>query len=245
MSLSENNITLIEKYLAGDLNDSEMTAFKKMESGSEAFSKEVRLQRMMIASIRMKDDDLLRSELKEEAKMIDFSSQTKSFSKYWYYAAASISAVIIACYFLLPTGDSLFTAYYSPLPESPIPRGETFHDNLYEQAMQAYSKGSFKQALDLFLTLDDGSNRGIDLFIGNCLLSLEKTEEAITYFAKAAESGNEQIQSHANWYLALAYLKADTSGEATPILKSLSESDDNMYQQKASELLSKKKWVIF
>ncbi|MEL7145565.1 MAG: hypothetical protein AAFO69_04285 [Bacteroidota bacterium] len=132
------------------------------------------------------------------------------------------------------------------MPEDPITRSEEISQSVYTAAMQLYSKGKYTQSLELLTSIkDDEHYAGRDLYVGNCLLSLDKSVEAIPHFQDAVNSSNQQIRGHAKWYLALAYLNVDKSDKASALLQELANSPGHMYQEKSLTLLDKMKWIDY
>ena len=245
MSLNDNDLWLIERYLAEELSGQEEESFQKKMSQSIEFKQEFLLQQQMLFALKQEEDRVLKAELKEYAMSTDLWKKKTSSSKIYYYIAASVSLLIIAFYFLQPSSASLYEAYYTPLPEIPNVRGDQRQDQLFK-AMQQYSIGNYEQALQLFKSVNYTDRKGeVDLYVGNCLLILNQPEEAIQTLKQVTELADDQIKSKANWYLALAYLKANNLPMAEEILTEISQREDDMYQQAAGEILAKTHWIIF
>ena len=105
MSLTENDIGLIEKYIEGSLNDKEEELFKQKLSQSSTFSEEVALRKTMIVSIKNEDKEDLRKELKAEALKYRHRTSKKSTPRKYYYAAL-IALLVTTTFLLLPNNDS-------------------------------------------------------------------------------------------------------------------------------------------
>ena len=243
MDLSDHHMSLIEKYLADELSESERAAVEEKAIQSPSFSDELELQRKMIASIRREDNQLLREELHHLADQLQITNTYQKKRHYWVYAAASVIVIICTIFLLLPSKESLFASYYHPLPESPILRGETAHDS-YATAMQKYSIGNYEEALVLLTTIYSQTyDPETELYIGSCLLSLRRAESAISYLENAAHADIQIISDHGRWYLALAYLDTGDLDQARSTLHQLSLEVDHMYQEKSKSLLKKMKWL--
>jgi tetratricopeptide (TPR) repeat protein len=108
-------------------------------------------------------------------------------------------------------------------------------------AMNAYDNKEYEQALTLLqecLEKGHASNyqNKIELHLGLSYLEVNETEKAITQFQNLV-SGENDKQAIAEWYLALAYLKAEKIEKAKTILTKLKNTVTNPYQKKASTLL--------
>ncbi len=246
MNKSENDKELIEEYLDDSLNEEKKQLFKNRLADSKSFADEVELQSTMIATIKMEERKLLKSELKEQAiRLRPFTA--KRTSRKLYYIAAAITSLVVVFYFLLPKSDSLFEAYYVPFPENPIVRSESNISNDYHKAMNYYSRGEYDKALEVFnLIKSSAGQEEILLYIGNCYLSLDQPQEAIQSFKSLIEdANNEVIKVHAEWFLALSFLESGGLEESKRILRQIKGDERNQYRQKASELLNKLRWVLY
>jgi len=245
MTLSENDINLIEKHLEEILTKEEKVIFAQKRAKSSLFDEEIELQKTMITSIRLDERKELRTALKKEVKKIDLPAHAKKSGLQYYSIAATISLLIIVGYLFLPSNDSLFEAYYSPFPENPITRSESGNTSNYGLAMHQYSIGDYQKALDTFLKMSDSSIQDeIALYKGNCFLNLDKPNEAIVSFQTAINSDNNQIVVHAQWFLALAFIMNDDKHKARELLHEIHQGE-SPYSDKASVLLKKLQWTFY
>lgn len=245
MSLSENDIELIEKHLEGILTKEEEEAFEQKEAISSSFAEEVSLQKAMIAAIKLDERKALREELKTEVKKIVLPSPSNKYRLKYYSIAATISLLIAAAYIFVPSNDSLFDAYYSPFPESPITRSESGNTSDYDVAMQQYSIGNYQKATDIFLQVNDSTiQHEIALYLSNCYLNINAPEKAILLLQTIITSENSQINTHAQWFLALAYLRDHNKQEASELLHTISQKG-TPYKEQAISLLNKLRWSFY
>lgn len=245
MALADDDIVLIEKYVDDILDRDDQKVFDEKLHSSPEFVQEVELRKSMLEAIRMEDKSILRQELKKEAKNIVLHPINQTKNRWTYAIAASIAILIAFSYFLLPSSSSLFHEYYVPFPESPITRSESGEVNDYAIAMQQYSVGDFENALATLLAIDEeGFQDEVNLYIGNCYLSLNNPEKAIDPIQKAIGSDNEQIKLQAQWYCALTYIRSGNKLQAINQLEEIA-STNNTYVNKSKILIKKLRWAVY
>lgn len=243
MSVSDNDIAIIQKYFDNEINEEELAVFEARKKSSMDFAKEVEVHQAMMGAIRVNDESLLRAELKREVKNLDITEEKRKFK--WYYAVAAISIIAMATYLILPNYSSLFKSYYTILPESPIVRNELNNSDRYAEGMQQYSLGQYEKALIIFSNLEEPKRQiELSLYIGNSFLNLRKPEEAIESLQAAVNAEKGLINDHGKWYTALAHLANEDKQQAKEVLTNLS-SYENSYQEKAQSLLDELTWTFF
>jgi len=210
MKLSEDDIELIEKYFSESLSEEEYQYLKERELQSTLFTEEKELQSTMIAALRHKQKTLLKERLKEKAETIDFEKRPdRKINWKLMTIAASISLILLiqALFSIYPTYNRLFEDSFASFPAEPIARGELQNDDYY-LAMEAYSRGDFRTAVDRFKRLEEyETGEKLFLYTGNCFLELNQPELAIQELDKILLSEHVLLKTHARWYLSLAYLK--------------------------------------
>ena len=100
----------------------------------------------------------------------------------------------------------------------PIVRGDEIHTIEY-RAFLAYEAGEYHKAINLFNSVENSEDKYIQFYHGLCLLSVDKTEEAIQTLRPLTESSpgtleNMDFRQKATWYVGLAYLKQGKEQEA-------------------------------
>ncbi len=244
MELSEEDNLLITKYFDREQTESERLRFEERLKESTDFANEILLRKSMLAAIKMEGDGELRSELKLKAKSFNIHSHSKRNFKWRYFAAAMV-VLIVATYLVLPTENSLFEAYYYPLPEDQVTRNLPDNKNSYHHAMEQYSLGNYNEAIPLFHAADSETKRNeIALYLGNCYLSTDQPNKAIKYLTTAQQTESKSLKRHSSWFLALAYLKAHQREKAVDQLNFLTKNKGSHYKQ-STELLEKLKWSFY
>lgn len=244
MSLSESDILLIEKYFEEDITEEEGRLFNEKSSQSAEFAEQVALQRTMLTSLRRNEDKELRLRLKEKARQVTLSESKSTFR--WSVGVAATLLILIMGITLLPSYKSLYDKNFDPLLEQPVTRGEsTSYNSVYENAMKAYSAGDHLKALEIFEKISDPDLiHEVSLYMGNCYLITDNSEKAIVSFLSARQSANKWISNNADWYLALALIKARREIKAKEVLMEITISG-SPYKSKAKKLLKKLQWRFY
>lgn len=134
--------------------------------------------------------------------------------------------------------QALFQEYFSPVEISTTLGAEAEDD--YARARQWYAQGQCAEALPLLekaLETPNFEARPMALVLkSTCLLEAGRTEEAFTYLQQVPPTAKIPYQ-HAEWYLALAYLKAGQKTQAAEQLQRIAQEPRHLYRQKARAIL--------
>lgn len=261
----------IESYLIGEMAEKERKTFEGRMAQDEALQKAVAemkdLQADMAAlekenflaqleSIRMEleaEDSEEGSEAEktleikneeEESKddlEVESEGKVRSFPRWYFAAAAVILLLIVPFYFILKPSPSLFEQNFEAYPDPYSSRGR-ITDELREAGVD-YRDGKYAESIvhfDTHLEAFPLDSEAV-FFSGVAHLAAGESEEAISFLAPLQVTGF-LYSSPAQWYLALAYLQADQTDKAKPVLEAISKRKDtlrnkNSYREKASELL--------
>lgn len=141
-------------------------------------------------------------------------------------------------WFLRPSrAEKTFIAYYQP---EPVSRGAATCSPSLMPGIQAYRSGQYKQALQEFSQLP-AQQPCVSYYVGLTQLALNQEKEAITSLkAASADTPNEPalVRQKAEWYLALAYLKAGQITEAKQQLTTVLRQPDQPFRQVATKALA-------
>jgi tetratricopeptide (TPR) repeat protein len=134
-------------------------------------------------------------------------------------------------------GEALFRRNFEPYPSTrPVIRGDREAGS--PGALALYEAGDYKGAL---AALEDARRRDpsdpVALFYsGVCRLALGRTREAIHDLEQTLRSSDEELRAPAEWYLALARLRANELAEARTRLERVAASE-SFYRDRARALL--------
>jgi tetratricopeptide (TPR) repeat protein len=242
--LSEADYQLIERYAGNELTGDELTAFNERLK-EKSFADAVRLHVGMEAAIENVYRLELRKQLKESLppKQIGSLSTRSTKSRaiyYWTAAAIFVGCVVTALYFYSQQSKNknLFYAHYQPYPAQVVTRSSITSQ---EEALILYEQGKYAEALPLLIKLKERAKLEVDfvqiyLLIANCYLNEGDVTESLANLDLAKKSTDPNLRLHADWYYALALLKANERGKATVVLQQIKNSN-SIYSAPAANLL--------
>lgn len=212
------NKELIALYFEEKLNVEQKARFDDSMQHDEEFKAQFTFEAQLKKAIISTKKDKLRNKLKQ------LEQPKKRFNYYALFAIAASLIIALGIFKLMqPTGsisnDALFAQHFQPYSNiiAPTTRGEETKDSISE-AFRYYDIENYKIASEKFKTLYTETNTSYYLFYqGICELQLGNTEIAITLF-KAHQKYTDKLSTQTNWYLALAYLKANNKKEAKNLL---------------------------
>lgn len=231
----------LERYLAGELSDTEQTAFEKAMDAQpkleEAFRRHMLARAAVFHTAKEEWRDNKRQKLREWRAE---EKQTSSVS--WYQMAAAIAlllAIGLGIYFLQSRQSSpeeLFLAYYE-VDAAPNTRNQASESELYK-GYQAFNQQNYEEALMRWDNipadqLDNFTTNELTYYRGLSYLELGRTTEAIQQLNQIQDS---DFSDRATWYLALIWLKEGEADRARPLIQSLARRA-SPYQSKAKEVL--------
>lgn len=235
MKRSQEVFEEIESYLNGTLSSEATKAFEARVAENEALRKELALHKSLHAELGTPKELEFRALLNRISEAQAPQAQKSKFP--WKIAASIALLVGASVFFYLQTqgnDGSLFKEYYSPYAVEDQLRGTK--DNQHDAALKTYAAGDYKKAVvQLSDLLEQKPNDAhLRLYYGNCLLNLDRVEEAILIF-KSFDADNPRYE-HAQWYLAMAHLKNGDSATTKTALDNV-VTYDGIYKQQAIALL--------
>ncbi len=223
MTLSDNDIDLIEKQLTGELSVEEQEQFDARKKDSEVFAEAWQHQRQILSTFKADQQKALKDELKHLFDDVERPG-TRHLSRNWLWTAASFLAFVGVWAALNWTSPSstLLDKYYQPYPAREIVRGHT-DPGASAEIMRWYSKGDYARVVEVLEgpPFDAEPIEGQDLYLGNAYLSMGEGEKAIEVLALIAPG--DQYYQDALWYMALAYLSLEDKTKALEVLARMNQ----------------------
>lgn len=230
---------LIEKYIEGTLNKEEKKTFEKLRVEDEVFDRLAWVHDNM-AQVTKEENDPVRNMIEEFESEHTPKLQT-AFTWKKLLVAASIFIVFgLAVLYNVTrpvSADDLYESYFESYPNvvHVTVRGE--NEKEVSIAFEAYETDRYEEALTRFGELYKDRGTAFYLFyMGNALLELDRTEEAIELL-KEFSTTEDNLADKAGWYLAMAYLKMNDKESAKVELKKVVE-ERAFNATKAKELLA-------
>lgn len=211
---------LIALYFEDKLNTEQKLEFENLLRIDTEFKAQFELEQQLKTAIISTKKDALRDRLKQ-------LEQPKSNSKFYRIAIAASIIIAMGIFGLLqynttPNNSELFAEYFEPYANviAPNMRGDENTDTKTE-AFRYYDSKNFTVASKKFEKLYKTTKTSYYLFYqAICELKLENTNKAITLL-EAHKSYTDKVSEHRNWYLALAYLKANKLVKSKTLLQKI------------------------
>ena len=226
---------LIYKFLNNTLNANEKKIFASKQQEAQ-FSE-------LLAEIitEQKGRIELRKKLKTISQQQNKTLKTKKSVIRFSVASSAIAAILIIGLFLFNTDDTsdLFNHNFEPFPNVYAVKGFRGDESpLLKDALQLYDQEVYDEAVLIFEKLNDNELKGyIRLYYSIALLAvndIETSQQTLGYI-----SHNDPAYAEGQWYLALAYLKQDSTKQAIPILKNIQPYFGKKKQLQIEELIEK------
>jgi tetratricopeptide (TPR) repeat protein len=243
----EEEIELIERYLANELSESEGDAFNRRLVEDKEFSSTFREMHELVEGIKHAGRKNILAKLEEyESKFPEIEvSKTKliNISKQWYIGIAASIMVVVASSVLVykfssgSDTEGLYKEFYTSYPNivNPTQRNDT-STYLINSGFKEYDLGNYEAAVEEFQKVLELSDGDVLLYLGLSYMEIEKYEEAIIYLEKYLQTYTK-FEHQTNWYLALALIKINEVDKASSQLQKLTVSNSS-YADKAKVILN-------
>jgi predicted Zn-dependent protease len=239
-----DNTERVSRYLSGLMEAEERRAFEADAAADPALAEELSLQREMAAFLRGREQ---REARRRQLRALGQEYFTPAASggrlalsrlrRWWpaLAAAAAIAGLILAWPYLF--SPSLYEQY-ARHPPLALSEKSTDDPMDWSAAETAFNTGDYAAAaaiLERYLAQrpEDELAR---LYLGIALLELDRFEEARRFFLSLADA-EAALKDHADWYLALSYLKANDQARCRVLLRAIAPTS-SLYGR-AAELLKK------
>lgn len=235
----------IERYNAGEMDEAEKQWFRKELKGNEKLRKEVDLRSKTDTVLKNQDLMNLRNKLnaieKQRKEPIPVRKPTRTVNI--KYAAAIAGFIIIGSIALLSnrklSNDEILDHYYKPYEAASASRsGEMVKNTDYSFALDYYKIRDYRNAALYFnkvLETDPG-NMHSELLNGISNFEIRNYPEAQGSFLKVIAHNDNYYIDHAQWYLALCYLRTDEKMKALEQL-AIIEKSKTIYRKDARKIL--------
>lgn len=240
MDAREKYIEQIDRFLCGELSETEEREYRLRLKNDKAFKKLHDEQVMVKKGITYAQ----RSELKKHLSYVEAQISEKdntATASAWSYSRIAAGLLlligIISAIYIFSTGPhspGLYDRYFSPPATfAPLPvRGPATPND----AIRAYNMGDFEEADRLFrASIDRQADYRVLYYRGITNMRLKNYGIAIDLLQQVLAKNND-LQPDARWHLALSYLVQGQNQQVIPLLQELATSD-SQYQSNAVQLL--------
>ena len=234
-TLDRTTFEAIEAYVLDRMSGSERAAFEQRLTREPDLRAELELEREHIHAVEL--GGLART-LRVVAAEEHASHATghRSWGRLLAYAA-SVAVLLCATIWWFarpPLHERLFAEHFTPEPGLPVTMGAT-DDPAFADAMVYYKEGRYAEAGTRWAPLlaQEPANDTLLFYTAMIDLANGETTSALTKLTTVSE-GASIFQRRARWYLFLAYVQHDRTGDA----RALQLEEDSVYGERAARILS-------
>jgi len=240
---------LIERFIAGEMNEDELRWFGKELQTNAELSRELKLDKDL-------DNILLDEDVVEfRRKLISVFNESKEHEattrivrmqprRWQLVAAAAIAVLMIAGGAILftqqrsYTAEKLFSMYYDS--DRTIELTRSGNANIVE-AILKFQQKDFQGASLLFAEIldKDSSNIAVWFYNGISYIETNRIDDAVKAFRYIIDDKNNLYVEHAEWYLGLCYLKNEQIDFAVEQFRKIADDQKNYHNKEANKILEK------
>ena len=244
----EDRANLIDKYITGKLEDTELWEFKINLDKDEELAREVELHKEIYSAI----SNTKKMELMNTLASIEATEQKHQFRINIY--SRQVQALAASIIVLMMIGAGLLTNYmgnnneshYNLYTEYFVDEGSllTIRSNaetsnaLVKSGINLYNNEEYKQAISLFAS--NPENVIARLYSGFSYMNLEEFDMAENQFKYILNHGDNIFIDQAEWNLGLSYLANSKTEQASSIFDKIA-SEDGAYSAQATNIIKKLK----
>ncbi len=248
--MENHTLDRIEQYLKGNLSAEEHTRFSDEIAADSDLKEEIDQMQTILKIVSANGDAQFLAQL----EMIDRDLATENGGlgrlkriRWVSWAVAAAIVVLLSTWGIFQwnktpvTPEDLFASHFLPY-DAPQP----IRSNSSETAglpvdWTAYRAGDYQAAADVLVGIsaeEDALSYLADFYLGQCYLMLNPPQPqlAIKAFERVLEKDHD-YREQAEWYLALAYLKADDLDDSHAHFEEIATNPDHFYQEKAAKIL--------
>jgi TolA-binding protein len=230
----------IERYNAGEMDETQKSWFLKELDGNESLQKEVMLRRKTDQLLQRKDIQDLRAKLNdiERSRKSETVVASKLNTPRFRYAAIITGAIAVGSllYQYRPMNSQQIFDNYLPGYEST----ETSRslEPAYDKAVDYFNRKDYLKAIDGFQTYlkQQPENTRYEFLLGVSNMEIKNYPDAELSFNKVLKKGASLYQEQATWYLVGCYIGMGQKEQAIKELRSIARSE-SIYRTKAKKIL--------
>lgn len=239
---------LIERFLAGEMNEDELRWFSKELQFNIELSTELKLDKDLDKILL--EDDVVEFRRKlisiyNEPDEINSPKIVQLQPRKWHMVAAAAIAVLMiasgAIFFTQQstyTPEKLFSMYYDS--DKTIELTRSGSANIVEAILKFQQKDYQGSSLLFAEILDrDSSNIAVWFYNGISYIETNRIDDAVKAFKYIIKDKDNLYYEHAEWYLGLCYLKNEQLDLAVDQFTQIALDQDNYHKKEAEKILEK------
>ena len=243
---ANNKTNLIDKYITGKLEDTELWEFKADMEKDADLARQVKLRQEIYNTISNdKKMALLNTLSNLENKSNRRTKIINLYSRQVQAIAASIVILLaIGAGLLTNQADNtnlntqLYTEYFTDEGSLITTRSEVVSDDAVETGIRLFDNQQYEKALTLLE--QNSENVTARLYTGLSYMKLEQFDKAEDQFKYILDHSDNIFIDQAEWNLGLSYLAGKKTNEANEIFAKIA-SENGAYSTKAGEILTQLK----
>lgn len=244
-AMQEADLELIDRYLAGACTEAERAEVERRMAQEVAFAQQVNLLRELNRAIPDRSAGFQAALAGVMAEVEAGQATPKRMRVRWYYSAAAALVLLLGiglALWLRPqplTYQQLAMQRFTPPPSPFLLREGGATDSLLTAGAQAYERGDYRQAAQVWAALPSDHPRAsqVRLYQGIARLAADQPDQAEALLAALRDHPEPEVAQSARWYLALTYLRQGQPAAAQPLLADLAQTQGSL-AQRAQALLA-------
>jgi tetratricopeptide (TPR) repeat protein len=235
----------IERYIEGEMNQTELKWFMKEIEGNESLQKEILLRKKTDKILKAHDIILLRNKLTaiEKTRKEELVISGKKRTMGVRYAAMITSLVLIGSLLMISfrsqSPEILYNKYFKAYDAPASHRSaESVSVSSFNLAIEFYNRKDFQNATKYFIDFlkSNPGNMESEFLSGMSDMNIRNFPDAKNSLKKVIVDNNNLYVEDAQWYLAMCYIGTSDKDMAKKLLQSIKKSD-SIYNKKAGKIL--------
>jgi TolA-binding protein len=231
----------IERYNAGEMNQTEKAWFEKELEGNRSLQKEVLLRKKTDVVLGRQDVVSLRNKLTliEKTRKEELEKKTGLKMPRFRYAAMLIGLAAIGSLLVFSfrnqSPETIYKKYYQTF-DNPGPARSV--ETTYNEAIEYFNRGEFRKALVGFQAYlkNNPSSVKYEFLSGVANMEIRNFPDAEISFNNVINKEVNYYTEDANWYLAMCYIATSEKVMAKNQLRNIIKTG-SIYKNKARKIL--------
>jgi len=231
----------IERYIAGEMDQTEKFWFEKELTGNELLQKELLLRKKTDAILERQDIISLRNKLVtlEIARKDEMIKNGKLSMPRFRFAAIFAGLIILGSItflsFRTESTSEIYKKYYQ-VYDNPGPSRSS--ETTYNEAIDYFKQKEFSKALEGFKAYlkNKPESSQIEFLSGVSFMEIKNFPDAESAFHKVVDRKINSYTIDAKWYLAMCYIATEDKVRAKVQLHEIIKSE-SIYRNRARQIL--------
>jgi hypothetical protein len=239
----------IERYIAGDMSDSEKEWFEAKLNEDESLRHEVKVRRRTDEILEDRNVQSLKNKLSaiEKRRGEERYSLLPHIPSYLKYAAVFLGIIFLGSAGLFfgnrLNGSQVIERYYKVYEPATSQRsGQCIPNDDFMVALNLYNTHEYGKAAVLFSKVVESNPQDMQSELLNGLSNFEdqKYPEAKNSFVNVIDNKNNFFVETAKWYLALCYVKTNEREKAITLFENIG-NESGIYRKDAINIIRRYK----